>query len=186
MKAEFLDKWGVAFLGVLFVASAGPLFWAWTLCRHRELTTFITAGYNSSHEWWEIVVLVRRLSIQVLASLAPMSYYSNLHAGGLILIVALAFYFQASRSPYQLRDLNKLEVRTTGASLIALILALLSNFAPAGLEVQFFITIVSLANGILICTLGKLILLFSMAYWNEKNDYMVANTLDPLLDQRRD
>mmetsp|Transcript_70075 Transcript_70075/g.130990 ORF Transcript_70075/g.130990 Transcript_70075/m.130990 type:complete len:118 (+) Transcript_70075:1144-1497(+) len=74
-----------------------------------EAVSFLSAGYRSGVEWWEVIVLLRKMAIFVVAALCPLSWSTRSYIIYLLLVLVGAELLHIRVKPYVDPMLNGLE-----------------------------------------------------------------------------
>merc|ERR1712098_545736 len=114
----------VAFLGGCALCSvAGPIYWAFLINRcPPKITSFLVAGYKKGLEWWEVLVLMRKILLVTAAILSPASYAASSQIKMCHFILGVALGCQLAVQPFQDNFLNRVEGMALTGSTVALIL----------------------------------------------------------------
>ena len=105
----------------------GPVLWLWLAARDPEkdeTVAFLVVGYRPTLRWWEVIVLVRKTAIFVVAAMFPMSWAPGAHVIYLLGITIVAQLLHVTIQPYANDFLNRLEAQTLGISSACLVLVI--------------------------------------------------------------
>lgn len=115
-------------LAVAVVALAMPVAGVLLLIPHRKhLSTprifqrygMLYGGYRSSRWYWESIIMLRKVAVQIIASLLTVT---GLRLVALLLVMGLCVLAQAKLKPYKQHALNRLEMLSLGSLLLSLVL----------------------------------------------------------------
>jgi hypothetical protein len=83
----------------------------------REKSALIIRRFDSAVPWWEMVVLLRKLCLSLVVTLAPRNEYKIALA---IDVLMLSIFLQAVYTPYFYHKNNLLELLTLGTTVVLL------------------------------------------------------------------
>lgn len=133
--SDMVQRYVIASAGVLAFLAVGPAAWI-ALIRwshqlekqeQKEMTGFLTSGFNESCWWWEATVLTRKAMFVGVATLCPSSY-SPMSSQMLVMAIGIgSLVMQLTFRPYEDDSMNCLESATLIVVLVAAMLAMLSG-----------------------------------------------------------
>ena len=115
-------------LAVALVALAMPVAVVLVLRPHKAKLSsprifqrygMLYGGYRPSRWYWESVIMLRKVAVQIIASLLTVS---GLRLVALLLVMGLCVLAQAKLKPYTRSTLNRLEMLSLGSLLLSLVL----------------------------------------------------------------
>jgi len=102
----------------------GPVYWLalllrskmWKASSRRKLLGFLIAGFRDHAEWWEVIVLIRKMLLVSVAVISPVSYAPQSYLFSVIFVMGVSLVLHVAMRPYTDRFLNRVEGSVLAAS----------------------------------------------------------------------
>eukprot|EP00930_Biecheleria_cincta_P037596 TRINITY_DN25821_c0_g1_i1.p1 TRINITY_DN25821_c0_g1~~TRINITY_DN25821_c0_g1_i1.p1 ORF type:complete len:1267 (+),score=147.16 TRINITY_DN25821_c0_g1_i1:92-3892(+) len=106
----------------------GPIFWAamfrrshtWTQACKKETLGYLSVDYQETYQWWETMVLIRKMSLAAVKTLWPASYAPSSYCLFCNIVVGTALMMHCWCCPYRSNFLNRVEIGALFSAFLAM------------------------------------------------------------------
>lgn len=128
MQCNLLNRLPMAVTCSLVCCCIGPVFWAamflrshvWTETEKKETLSYLTAEYQPAFEWWETLVLLRKMSLAAVNTMWPASYAPTSYCLFCSIVVGTALMLHCWCRPFKSAFLNLVETGALFSAFLAL------------------------------------------------------------------